>query len=68
MDWMSNELLARVHYEYLLQEAEQERQALQLKNMGQRSLQHDAIYLIGSSLIHLGQRLERFGAPHTANY
>jgi hypothetical protein len=67
MYWMDNELQARTHYKHLLQEAERERQALQIRDIKQRLPQRNAVYQFASLLRQLGRRLERFGAPHTAN-
>jgi cell division septal protein FtsQ len=64
---IDNDLQAQIHYKQLLQEAERERQALQARGVEQRSLQHSAVYMIGSALILWGQRLERFGTSHAAN-
>jgi len=67
MYWMDNDLQAQMHYKQLLQEAEQERQALQARGVEQRSLQRSAVYMLGSALILWGQRLERFSTSHAAN-
>jgi hypothetical protein len=64
---IDNDLQAQMHYKQLLQEAEQERQARQARGTEQRSLQRSAAYMLGSSLILWGQRLERFGTSHAAN-
>ncbi len=64
MQQIDSELLGQRRYEELLQEAEQARLAHRIE---QQSAYQSMLYLIGSSLIQLGRRLERVGTSRMAH-
>jgi hypothetical protein len=64
---IDNELTGQLRYRELLKEAEQERLAAQSTRVEQGSFYRSAVYLIGSSLVQLGQRLERVGTSCTSH-
>lgn len=64
---IDNELTGQLRYRELLKEAEHERLAAHAKQIEQGSFYRSAVYLIGSSLIQLGQRLERVGTSCASN-
>jgi hypothetical protein len=64
---INNELLGQMHYRELLKEAARERLASEAKRVVQQSFYRSTVYLFGSSLIQLGQRLEHVGTSHTTN-
>jgi hypothetical protein len=64
---IDNELTGQSRYGELLEEAERERLIAQTKHVEQGSFYRSAVYLIGSSLVRLGQRLERVGVSCTSN-
>lgn len=64
---IANELTGQMRYRELLKEAEQERLAAKAKQVEQGSLFRSTVYLIGSSLVQLGQRLERVGTSCASN-
>jgi hypothetical protein len=64
---IDNELIGQLRYRELLKEAEQERLASKAKGVAQSSFYRSAAYLIGSSLVQLGQRLEHVGTSRTIN-
>src|SRR5690242_20536051 len=64
---IDNELTGQLRYRELLKEAEQERLAAHAKQVEQGSFYRNVVYLVGSSLIQLGQRLERVGTSCTSN-
>lgn len=60
------ELTGQSRYKELLKEAERERLAAEAGRMPW-PFYRSAVYLIGSSLVQLGQRLERGGTSRTIN-
>jgi len=64
---IDNELTGQLRYRELLKEAERERLAAQATHVEQGSFYRSAVYLVGSSLVRLGQRLERVGTSCTSN-
>ena len=64
---IDNELTGQLRYRELLKEAEQERLVAKAKRIEQGSFYRSAAYLVGSSLVQLGQRLERVGTSCSTN-
>jgi hypothetical protein len=62
---LDNELIGQWHYRELLQEAERERLASEASHATQQSFYRSAIYLLGSSMVQFGQRLESAGTSRT---
>jgi hypothetical protein len=65
---IDSELTGKLHYRELLREAEQERLASAAREVKQGPLYRSALYLVGSSMVQLGQRLERIGTSRTPNH
>ena len=64
---IDNELTGQLRYRELLKEAEQERLVAKAKRVEQGAFYRSAAYLVGSSLVQLGQRLERVGTSCSTN-